>query len=371
MQHNYKRLKLAGLLALMHTGTAQANIELLQTPSVSSKLITSSVVTAIAPAPEGVIAIGERGHIFTWQDEQSWQQQRAPVSVLLTDIETLPNKTSIAIGHDAAILRSTDGSTWQKVFDGYDLATLKVALLEKQQTQLNKQLETLEDEDEIEELEFQLDEVIFSLEDAQTEQQVGPNKPLLSLTQVDDQTLFAVGAYGTLLRSNDAGVSWQLIDDLLENPDKFHLNAITYNQGVITIVGENGVSFSSADQGETWQFIELPYLGSMFGVIGNQTSSNLVAFGLQGNVLLSKDLGQSWQNVEMGNNISLLGGTMSQTGDVYLVGHGGVVSRFNVKSPDQVTVKKHPSGSAFSDVRVMDEQLILAGQFGLTAWQFK
>ncbi|QOL26353.1 sialidase [Thalassotalea sp. LPB0316] len=371
MKKRYQGLKLFCLIALLQSNLSHAQIDLLTMPSVKSHLVTKSVLTSLVTNNSQITAVGERGHIMQWQDQQNWQQEIAPVSVMLTSVTTLSDGSQIAVGHDAVILKSSSNHSWKKVFDGFELTTLKRQFLEQQQQAITELIATSQDDDEIEELEYQLEEITFSLDDAIAEQEAGPNKPLLSVTVADNDVLFALGAYGTLLKSDDKGEQWQLIEGLLDNPDKFHLNDITYSNGVLNIVGENGISFRSTDQGASWEFIELPYTGSMFGIVSHAKQQSFVSHGLQGNVLISNDLGNSWQSVDMPHTTSLLGGTMTATGDVYLVGHGGLITHFNINTPNDVSVIKHPSGSAFSDVLIDDNRLILVGQFGLAEWQLK
>ena len=61
-----------------------------------------------------------------------------------------------------------------------------------------------------------------------------------------------------------------------------HLNAIARTgSGALFIVGERGAAFRSRDSGATWQRLQLPYDGSMFGVIG-YAADHVLAFGLRG-----------------------------------------------------------------------------------------
>ena len=258
------------------------------------------------------------------------------------------------------------------VFTGYDLIKLKSQLLGNEITRLEEMIANTSDEDEREELGYRLEELTFSLEDIEAEQKTGPNKPLLSVTHTAQDIVIATGAYGTLLISTDKGSSWQLIDERLENPDQFHLNAITTTtDDQLYIVGENGMGFHSKDQGSSWSTMSMPYTGSFFGIVAGKKPSDLVAFGLQGNFVVSTDAGATWQHKNIGSSASFLGGTFDDNDQVYLVGHGGLVVDFNVHKLDQLNMRKHPSGAALSSVIIKNNKLVLAGQFGITVWQTK
>ncbi len=351
--------------------SAQGQFDLLQIPSRESAIANKSIITSITEYQDQIMAVGERGHILIWTDMDKWQQQSVPVSLTLTGITILKDGTRFAVGHDSVILKSESHSgTWSKVFDGNELTKLKITYIGKKIEVLQKQLEELTDEDEIDELHFTIEDLEFNLEDAQFELKDGPNKPLLGITASDNNHLFAVGAYGTLLTSADMGVTWDLIDGQIENSDQYHLNSIiTADNGFMYIVGENGIGFMSKDNGQVWQTMNMPYDGSLFGITSQQDS--LVAFGLQGNFMVSNDNGLSWEASDIGSSASLLGGVIADDMTASLVGHAGIIVRFNVKDISNLSLNQHPSGAVFSSVLISDNSLVLAGQFGMTTWLLK
>ena len=176
------------------------------------------------------------------------------------------------------------------------------------------------------------------------------------------------------LSSKDKGETWKLVSDKLENPDGYHLNSvISTSSDQLYIVGENGIGFHSNNLGQTWSTMTLPYTGSLFGIIAYSKSneSQLVAFGLQGNYMVSLDAGKHWQHQQLPTSTSLLGGSFSKQGKAYLVGHGGIIISFSPKNLTSINIQKHPSGAAFSSVLVKKNALIFAGQFGITEWPIK
>jgi len=347
----------------------QAKVELLNTASIPSKLATTSITTALTQSTnKGLLVVGERGHIINWQSKHQYNQEISPVSLLLTDITVLSNGTKLAVGHDGAIISSPkDSDTWHKLFNGFELIKLKAALLKKQILIVKENIKALDDEDEIEEAAFALEDLEFALEDTQNSKETGPNLPLLSVTQTSSDTIMVTGAYGTLLVSNDLGQTWLLSDDLLNNPEKYHLNSIVSENNMTYIAGEQGSVFKSLNNGRSWQSINTPYNGSMFGILAQKNSTNLVTFGLKGNYFVSNDQGEHWKSYLSENKATLLGGNIAENGDVVLVGHGGTVLQFNINTPSKTNLVKHPSGSALSAVSKMNDQLILVGQFGITS----
>lgn len=364
---------LSGIVTNVSAQGQQGQFDLLQIPALKSGIANKSIITSIIQNQNQnqVLAVGERGHVLTWTDMNSWQQQTVPVSLTLTGITTLQDGTRFVVGHDSVILKSGPQSdVWSKVFDGNELTKLKITYINQKIVTSQERLEALTDEDEIADLQYDIEGLEFNLEDAQIELEDGPNKPLLGITVSANNQLFAVGAYGTLLTSVDLGSTWQLIDGQVQNPYQYHLNAIvTADNGFMYIVGENGLGFSSKNNGKTWQTMDMPYDGSLFGVTVKQDS--LVAFGLQGNFMVSNDNGQSWEAANIGNSASLLGGVIADDMTASLVGHGGIIVRFNINDISNLKVHRHPSSAVFSSVLVRDNSLVLAGQFGMTTWLVK
>ncbi len=74
--------------------------------------------------------------------------------------------------------------------------------------------------------------------------------PLMDVWFQDVNRGWAVGAFGTLVATVDGGQHWVNREKELDNPDEFHLNAITGDgKGRVFIAGEGGVMFRSLDGG--------------------------------------------------------------------------------------------------------------------------
>jgi len=353
---------------LFYGANCQATIELLNTSSLVSHLAPKSIITSLVKTSNNhVLAVGERGHILNWQSSNKYQQEISPVSLLLTDVIILSNGTKLAIGHDGVIISAKENSTtWVKLFDGFELSKLKVAAVKQQIVVFKKNIETLTDEDEIDEASYALEDLEFSLEDTEATIVSGPTLPLLSVTQTKNGNIFVIGAYGTLLKSSDLGKTWQLLDNALNNPEKYHLNSIVTDENNTTyIAGEHGTVYKSINDGLTWKSVNTPYNGSLFGLLTQKGTTNVITFGLKGNYFISTDQGEHWQHFVSPNKATLLGGFINDSGDAILVGHGGTILKLNINTPEKTDLTKHASGAALSTVTVINDQLILAGQFGI------
>ena len=290
--------------------------------SVESAKASKSLMLDVVHAGKRLVAVGDRGHIL-YSDDQgaSWAQAKVPTRQLLTSVFFVDDQHGWAVGHDAQILASEDGGvTWTKQF-----------------------------------------------EDLKRE------SPLLDVWFQDANSGFAVGAYGALLATSDGGKHWEDVSDRLDNEDQFHLNGIAaVKDAGLFIVGEQGSMFRSADWGQTWEKLEGPYEGSLFGVIGTAQANTLLAYGLRGNLYRSIDFGTTWEPVELQATrgtleFGLSGATLLDDGSIVIVGNGGSVVR-STDNGETFSVFNRPDRISVSAVTAAGNgNLILAGQGGVRA----
>lgn len=298
--------------------------------SVTSELMPLAAAQALildfAAADSRAIAVGERGQILLSESRSDWRQvPGVPTRANLTAVSAVGDK-AWAVGHDGTILHSADGGTTWTV-------------------QRSDPWHPPSDTDPFD-----------------------PRQgvPLLDILMLDGNNGFAVGAYSLLLNTVDGGATWAPMEintgaagealasegeppadaaapaddaaatddeswtfsdeDLeLEEESDPHLNAIARTgDGSLFIVAERGAAYRSRDNGATWERIQLPYEGSMFGVIGYD-GQHVLAFGMRGNAFESLDLGSTWQQIDTGTELSLMGGAPLEGGGAVLVGANGAV----------------------------------------------
>ena len=319
--------------ALLATALSLLGCAVLSAPAVAAAAPASDTVYAVESAKASkslmldvvhvgkrLVAVGDRGHIL-YSDDQgaTWTQAKVPTRQLLTSVFFADDQHGWAVGHDAQILASEDGgATWTKQF-----------------------------------------------EDLKRE------SPLLDVWFQDVNSGFAVGAYGALLATTDGGKHWEDASDRLDNEDQYHLNGIAaVKDAGLFIVGEQGSMFRSADWGQTWEKLEGPYEGSLFGVIGTAQANTLLAYGLRGNLFRSTDFGTTWEPVELkaargALEFGLSGATLLDDGSIVIVGNGGSVIRSNDKG-ETFSVFNRPDRISVSAVTAAGNgNLILAGQGGV------
>lgn len=297
-------------------------------PQVASETMplvaTQALILDFAAANSRAVAVGERGQVLLSESRSDWRQVAdVPTRANLTSVTSVGDKVWAA-GHDGTILYSADGgSTWTVQRSDPWHAPSDTEPFDPRQ-----------------------------------------GVPILDILMLDENHGFAIGAYSLLLNTVDGGATWvpqeintpgagdplaaqgdpAPVDDSaapaegedeswtfsdadleLEEETDPHLNAIARTaDGSLFIVAERGAGYRSRDNGATWERIQLPYEGSMFGVIGYE-GQHVLAFGMRGNAFESNDLGATWQPVETGTELSLMGGAALDNGGAVLVGANGAV----------------------------------------------
>lgn len=255
-----------------------------------ARLAARSLLIAIAPAGERLVAVGDRGVIVLSDDGGvSWTQaDSVPVDVLLTGVCFLDAQHGVAVGHDEVVLLTADaGRSWKL-------------------THYAPQAE----------------------------------RPLLDVWCGNAGRVIAVGAYRAYLVSRDGGLNFSAgefaprsraavrsgasaADQEAGGGD--HLNRIVGAAGErLYIAAEAGHLYRSDDGGGSWQELASPYDGSFFDVLP-LTGEAVLAFGLRGNLFRSEDAGASWQRLPTGTVAMLDGGTRLGGEAVAIVGFSGVL----------------------------------------------
>lgn len=211
----------------------------------------------------------------------------------------------IAAGAAGELRTSSDGGkTWRtEKLETQGLSLLGVAALGGRQIAVGQQ------------------GMVFTRADgAWTPGKSGTQQRLFSVAMHRSGLALTVGAFGTLLRSTDAGASWTPVAldwmEILGEQVEPHLYAVDIDEaGVATAVGEFGLVLRSTDGGEHWQRVRKDE-ASLFGV---QVRADGIGYavGQSGSLLRSSDGGQSWQALKSGTGEILLG--VWSSGDTVVV----------------------------------------------------
>jgi len=332
-------------------------------PAEIRPLADRSLVLDIVRSGGHYIAVGARGDVLLSNDGNAWHQVEVPTRATLTAVTAIDAQVW-AVGHDGMILHSADaGEHWQ--------------VQRKDPWQ-------------------------------PTDAGGDPTKgaPLLDVLFVDARRGFAVGAYSLALQTADGGETWKPMTVAAKTADTGgddevgdsggakraddtrqtfsaaelkvgqeatpHLNAIARTgSGALFIVGERGSAFRSRDQGSTWSRLQLPYDGSMFGVLGYD-GDHVLAFGLRGHAFESNDLGDHWTLVTTGTELSLMGGAAEADGGAVIVGANGVVL-VRSKAGESLRSFVDQSAGIIATVLPLEKSpaVLLAGENGISRFEAK
>lgn len=234
------------------------------------------------------IAVGHAGRMMESSDGgASWNlaAEQAPTKLAMHGIAIAGNH-AVAVGQMGLVLIREGRGAWKKVDSGTDQRLLRVSL----------------------------------------------NKSGLAL---------AVGAFGTLLKSADAGASWTSIAPawaelyqsassqdafaaVRDEPTNYVVRV--FDDGTMLVGGEYGQINRSTDGGETWSaaYQEVTTVArstppTIFGMtIGDDGAG--YAVGQDGLILATRDRGQTWQRLPSGTDASLFDVASTRSGQVVAVG---------------------------------------------------
>jgi photosystem II stability/assembly factor-like uncharacterized protein len=162
------------------------------------------------------------------------------------------------------------------------------------------------------------------------------------------------------LHTSDGGQHWE--EATVDTEIDYHLNKLLYfGNGNWMIAGEAGYSYRSRDNGETWEAIEMPYQGSMWGAVKTNAEC-VIFFGLRGHAMESCDFGTSWAELETGSESSISGAAefeglvvlAANSGTILTRDEGGIFNTYH-----------HSSGGDFAAVLSLDDgNFLLVGEDG-------
>lgn len=227
-------------------------------PAALSPAATEATVLGAAWAGPRVVTVGDHGVVLLSDDQgATYRQARSvPVSSKLTAVGFADAQRGWAVGHWGAILATNDGGeTWA-------LQRLKT------------------DED----------------------------RPLLAVHFHDARHGVAVGLWSLVLTTSDGGQTWveQKLPPMAK-AKKADLNLLSLfadGRGTVYATAEQGQVLRSADLGQTWQYLDTGYKGSLWaGAV--LADGSLLAGGQRGTLMRSADAGSTWERVPLQSKSSV------------------------------------------------------------------
>ncbi len=279
--------------------------------AVIAPLAASSLMLDAVAVDGVMVAVGQRGHILISVDSgATWQQAEVPTRANLTGVYFHDRNHGWVVGHDAVILRTTDGGvTWERVYWAPD------------------------------------DEA-----------------PFFDVWFSDASNGIAIGAYGSYHTTSDGGTTWNL--EPMGDTD-WHLHQIARDDaGRLFIAAEAGMAYRSDDNGATWIELPSPYEGSFFGVLPLDDDT-LLLFGLRGHLFRSEDAGETWTELETGTVAMLTDGLRLSDGSIVITGLGGTLLLSKDSGRSFELLQQSSRRGIQAAVMASEDSLLLVGQFGV------
>ena len=199
----------------------------------------------------------------------------------------------------------------------------------------------------------------------------GTRRRLRLAAWADQQTVFALGDSLTLLRSRDAGRTWQTLAlPTVDYPSLPLIAASFPNARVGYITLENNV-FRTRDGGDTWQLISIAYqqpghsFPSAFSPVALHFRTPLAGWALAGNVFATTDGGQTWTQLPTFGIDTYAGGGLTRT-DRYNVWTWGVYGPSILRYSEKYLATAALAQTRYCAGQALSVAFTRSGSFGST-----
>lgn len=349
-------------LAMAATSSAAPDAleyDVLELPAVPSELASKSLIYSISKFGDRYFATGQHGHILYSDDGgESWTQAEVPVRSSILDVDFPTPELGWAAGHEGVILHSSDGGkTWVKQFDGLRYGSEGLTYYQG----LAKANPDNED------YPFLVEEMEFAISQ-------GADKPFFRISFPTKNHGYALGAYGMILETENGGKDWVPILENVENDGFYHIFdfAPLPEQGKFFASGEAGLLIEGDINQEIGRKVEtIPWEGSFFTII-DAANGDLVMGGLRGKMFQTNDVGATWNVVKKPPTSAIVDSTRLSDGRLVAAGIGGevLVSKDNGASFTNVPVGGAgqiytSSGYIYAVAEGPDGTLLLGGPNGI------
>jgi photosystem II stability/assembly factor-like uncharacterized protein len=255
-----------------------SGVALRHLPAIAVKSPESTALLSAAHAGTRLVAVGARGVVVLSDDGgKTWRQAAVvPVRSTLTAVTFIDSERGWAVGHNGVVLATDDaGEHWRVQRFVADV-----------------------------------------------------DRPLFSVRFLDRQRGVAVGLWSLVLATSDGGASWREVKVAAPpeggKTDRNLFSLFADKAGTLYVAAERGTVLRSQDAGQTWQYLETGYKGSLWVGMALEEGGLLVA-GMRGSLYRSDDRGNTWRAIDSGSKSSLTG-IATEGSKVTVVGLDGVVA---------------------------------------------
>jgi photosystem II stability/assembly factor-like uncharacterized protein len=318
--------------------------------------------------PQRLVVVGEYGHILLSDDNgKTWRQAKSvPTKSTLTSVVFVDDKRGWAAGHDTIVLHTEDGGeTWIRQNGGGDNddALLTIVFMTPEHGlamgAFNYTIETLDGGKTWAKRKL-VTEAASAAAPAAPATAAPPPAANAAPTADDLQAQADAEAEA---KAKAAGVDSAYA---VAEGDDAHINhGFVGPNGMVIVAAEAGKIYRSTDGGKTFSMVQTDYAGSFWGGTF-LTDGSIVVAGMRGNIWRSTDQGLTWSKADTGKADQSIASIMQlPDGQVIAVGLSGglLVSKdggktFAIRYRDD---RKGLNGVIASS----DGKIFIAGEAGL------
>lgn len=151
-----------------------------------------------------------------------------------------------------------------------------------------------------------------------TQKEYGNMQSVRGLAQ-DGDVLIAVGNSGYMMRSSDAGSTWNVLDRI---SSVWWHDVVQQPNGVFVTVGESGTYATSSDQGVSWTSASLGVSANLYDIDRTSSQTGYIV-GEEGEVLFYASGTSTWNTVDVGVTEDLFAVQDNGDGTAWVVGAAG------------------------------------------------
>ncbi len=334
----------AGVLA---SATALAQINPAVLPSVgplTAQTMARLLLTDIARSGSRVVAVGDRGYVVYSDDNgNTWSRAKTPAGLaMLNAVYFSDAKTVWVVGHDSVILKSTDeGKEWTQSFAAskdqpplMDIVFIDAnrgfavgaygAFLETTDAgttwRARKVIPAAEKPAKPTPVAARGQRDKKALPNDHDEKSIDEDRHLNAIVKLGDGKLFIAGEAGTLLLSNDVGITWARVTSPYKGS---FFGAVQADDGAVLVLGLRGKVFRSSDAAlRSWTPVVTNTEASMMGAT-KLADGAMVLSGLSGTLLISRDHGNTFSVLNSGTIKPLSASASGAANTLVVVGETG------------------------------------------------
>ena len=312
IRRDVARLGLASVLMLplfKHKAMASLPFLVVRQPAPMIHDPNLAVLLGVTRAGNRLVAAGEHGVVIYSDDNgASWRQAKVPVNIVITSLAFATPQVGWATADYGVILHTADaGESWEIQLEGDAVLNLMNAAAQ-QYAQANPTAP----------------QAARAQHRAQIFTAAGPEKPFFCVAAISDQEAIVYGAYRMVVVTKDGGKTWNDYSLNIPDPISHNIYDAEWIGASLFLAAEAGTLLRSDDKGVTYTLLNSPTETTFLGIC-DVGGNAILAYGVAGTVYRSTDNGQSWTQVNVATNSDLTSAILTSSGKVIMLAVSGAI----------------------------------------------